>query len=219
MSDTTTLKSIPRTDLGTRAARQLRANNQIPAVIYGHGETPETITFSLRDIEIALAHGARTLNVDIAGTTKPYLIKQVQYDYLGQDPVHLDLTRVNLDERVKVRVGIELRGVPKGVGDGGVLDQAMADIEVECLVTAIPETFHPFVTELAVGESLLVKDLELPSGVVAMVDDEERVASVRAPAVVVDDEEAAEEGGEGSSEPERIGRVRKDEAGEAEGQA
>ncbi len=199
-----------RTKVGTRVSRALRATGRLPAVIYGHGEPVEMISRLRHDVEVALTHGARLLEVDHRGTSKQYLIKDVQYDHLDATLLHVDLTRVDMDERVKVRVGIELRGVPKGVSEGGVLDQLMQDIEVECIVTEIPDTLHPVVAQLHVGESLLVKELDLPPGVVARADPEAQVAMVRALATAEVDE-VAEEGEEKTEEPERIGRVRKEE--------
>ena len=208
--ETETLKAVARTATGTRLARKSREAGMMPAVIYGHGEPTQSITLEFRDVESALTHGARTLQLALGGSTEQYLIKQVQYDHLGATPIHMDLTRVSMDELVKVRVGIELRGIPKGVADGGLLDQNMADIEIECKVIEIPEMIRPFVTELAIGESLLVKDLELPPGVVAVTNPEDRVATVRA-VVAEPVAEDAEEVEETTSQPERIGRIRKDE--------
>ena len=210
----TTLRGEKRTATGTRVARALRAAGKLPAVIYGHGEKPESITLEQHEVEVALAHGARTLEVQIGKNKKPYLIKKVQYDHFATTPIHLDLTRVDLTELVRVRVGIELRGTPKGIADGGILDQLMAELEVECTVTVIPDTLHPLVTDLGVGDSLLVKDLELPEGVAALADAEDRVATVKVLAIHEEETETPEqEGEESSEEPERIGRVRKDDEG------
>jgi len=190
----------------------MRATGRLPAIIYGHGEAPESVSLAHHEVEVALAHGARTLQVELNGTVKPYLIKAAQYDHLATNLVHLDLARVDLHERVKVRVGIEPRGIAKGIHDGGVLDQQMAQIEVECVVTEIPGTLHPLVTHLALGDSLLVKDLQLPPGVVALADPNERIATVRllaaevvAPVAPIEGEAAA------TAEPERIGRIKKEE--------
>jgi large subunit ribosomal protein L25 len=102
--------------------------------------------------------------------------------------------------------------VPKGVAEGGVLDQHMVELEIECLVTDIPETLHPLVEHLHVGDSLLVKDLELPPNVVALDDPDARIATVSELAIAETEEGEAVEGeGADSTEPERIGRVRKDE--------
>ena len=211
-----TLKAEPRRSVGTLVSRKMRAKGLLPAVIYGHGEPPEPVSLANHEVEVALEHGARTLNVELNGTAKQYLIKEVQYDHLNQTPIHLDLARVDLDERVRVKVGIELRGAPKGLTEGGLLDQNMADIEVECLVAQIPETLHPVVTHLGLNETLLVKDLELPQGVVAMADGEELVASVRPVAAAPEPEETVE-GEQETAEPERIGRARKDEEEETKG--
>ena len=208
--ETLVLKGERRDGVGTRLSRALRAAGRVPAIVYGHGEKPETLSLNLHEVMIGLAHGARTFEVEVGGSKNQFLIKEVQYDHMDSTPIHLDLTRVDMNERVTVSVGIELRGTPKGTADGGVLEQHHADIEVECLVSQIPETLHPLVTELALGESLLVKDLGLPSGVTTTLDADERIASVRAQTAETEDE--SEEGEEGdSNEPERIGRVRKDD--------
>ena len=205
-----TIKAEPRATSGTQRARAMRGAGRLPAVIYGHGEPPESVSLAHHEVEVALAHGARTLQVDLKGEVKPYLIKAVQYDHLATTLVHLDLARVDLHERVRVRVGIEPRGVPKGIHEGGILDQQLGQIEVECLVTEIPDTLHPVVTHLALGDSLLVKDLVLPPGVVALADSNERIATVRMLAAEVVAPVAPVEGAEVVAEPERIGRIKKE---------
>ncbi len=204
-----TLKAERRMPKGSRVAQAVREAGRLPAIIYGHGEEPEAISLVAHEVLVALAHGQRTLRVEVGGQTKPYLIKEVQYDYLAQDPIHMDLARVDLDERVTVNVSIELRGVPKGVHEGGILDHMLANIEVECRVADIPDTLRPVVTELGLNESLRVADLELPEGDVSKTASDERVAMVRVLAAAVEDEteEAAETETE-ASQPERIGRVR-----------
>ncbi len=205
------LKAEPRTQIGTRVSRKMRKEGYVPGIIYGHGGEPEPITLLAHDIEMSLAHGARTLSVELGGKASQYLIKEVQYDHLGIELIHIDLTRVDLTERVKVMVGIELRGEPKGVHEGGILDQLMPEIEVECLMADIPDTLHPLVTELGVGDTLLVKDLEFASGVVPLADPEDRVAMVHARAAAAEPEEEAEAEEGAASEPEMIGRARKEE--------
>ena len=209
---TVQLKGEPRQTSGTRTARAIRKSGKLPVVIYGHGEAPESIALVQHDVEIALKHGARTLEVDVNGQVKPYLIKNIQYDHFATTPIHMDLTRVDLTERVRVRVGIELRGVPKGIHDGGVLDQSMGQIEVECIVTEIPNTLHPVVTHLGLGESLFVKDLQLPPGVTPIAEPNDRIATVRVPiAEAAEAAVPAQEGEAATAEPERIGRIRKEE--------
>jgi large subunit ribosomal protein L25 len=210
--ETTTLTATPREGTGTKVARRERQAGRLPAIIYGHRETPEPVTLLAHDIDVQLAHGARVLNVDLNGRRGQYLIKEVQYDYRGTTPIHLDLMRVDLDEQVRVSVAIELRGTPKGLSDGGVLEQNLNELEVECLVTQIPETLRPLISHLGVNETLLVKDLELPEGVKALHDPEERVATIR---VLAEEPEAeAEVTEEEAAQPEIIGR-KKEEAEES----
>ncbi|MEK6676586.1 MAG: 50S ribosomal protein L25 [Planctomycetota bacterium] len=210
-----TIKGQPRTKIGTRESRRVRLLGELPSVIYGHKEPPEAVMFTRHDMELALKHGARMLQVELGGAVKPCLIKAVQYDHLFKHAIHVDLTRVDLNERVRVKVGIELRGIPKGVSEGGVLEQYLAEIDVECLVTEIPNTLHPAVGHLTLGQSLLIKDLVLPPGVEAVSSPTDRIASVRE-LVVAPVAEAPVEGAEAPAEPERIGRVRKDEPEEGE---
>lgn len=212
-----TLKAAPRQAVGTRVTRRLRESGMIPAIIYGHGEPPVTITLSHRDVEFALDHHQRSLKVDIEGETKQYLIKEVQYDHLGQTPIHLDLARVDLHELVQVVIGIELRGVPKGVTDGGVLDQNLAEIEVECVMTDIPDTLKPLVNHLGVDEFLAVKDLKLPPGVKVLTPGDERVCTVRPLVEEPEVEAEAVEGEEETAEPEVISRGKKEQEEESEG--
>lgn len=213
-----TLKATPRKKSGTRDSRRLRREGLIPAVVYGHGETPEHVALAFHEVEVALAHGARTLTLDTSGKKQTCLIKEVQHDHLDLHPIHVDLARVSADERVRVKVGIELRGTPKGISEGGVLDLVMGEIEVECLVFEIPDVLHPVVTHLGLGESLRVKDLVLPPGVKPLADPEDRVASVRLLSVAPEAPPPAEGEEAAVAEPERIGRVRKEEEGEEEGE-
>ncbi len=206
--ESVTLSASRREKMGTNHSRRLREKGQLPAILYGHGEDPEPISLPAHEAGVELHHGARVLELALEGKKGQFLIKNVQYDYLGTTPIHLDLVRVDLNETVTLRVGIELKGTPKGLSDGGMLDQHMTDIEVECMVTNIPETFTPMVVHLGVGDSLLVKDLELGTGVKSLADPEDRVATVTMMAEEVEEPEApAEE----EAQPAVIGKGKKEE--------
>lgn len=211
--DTVTLKAERRYHHGRKSCRRIREQGRLPAIIYGHGETPESITLNAHDFVMAIGHGARTMTLDLGGKQSPYLIKEVQYDYLGSKPIHVDFVRVDLTEKVRVKVGIELRGVPIGVGHGGILDQPLVEVEVECLAMNIPDTFHPVVKDLEVGQSLYVRDLVLPEGVRVLNDPDEVIAAVRVLQEKATVEPVAEPGAE-PQQPERIGRVRPEEPAE-----
>ena len=123
--------------------------------------------------------------------------------------------RVSLDERVEVTVPLELKGTPKGEAEGGVLQQIVAELEIECLVTDIPSVIVHNVSEMKLDVVLHIKELKLPPGVKALQDVDLVVAQVKA----IEEEAAAPAAGEeGSAEPEVIGRKAEDAAA-AEGEA
>lgn len=208
-----TLKAQRRTEVGTRFARRLRNRGRVPCIIYGHGLTPETISLDGHDFSVALTHGHHVLELDLEGAATHCLIKDIQYDHMGIAPIHADLLRVDMNERVRVTVGVELRGVPKGVTHGGLLEQPLTEVEVECLALNIPDMLHPVVTQLEVGDSIYARDLPLPEGVTLVTAPDERIATVRAMSAAPEVEAAPPVEGEAAAaaEPERIGRVRAEE--------
>jgi large subunit ribosomal protein L25 len=154
-----------------------------------------------------LHHGTHLFDLSLDGKNEKVLVKEVQYDHLGMEVLHVDFARVSLDERVEVTVPLELKGEPKGEADGGVLQQIVAELELECLVTEIPDAIRHNVAEMALGDVLHIKDLQLPPGAKALQDEDLIVATVKEIA-----EEAPAEVAEGAAEPEVIGR--KPEEGE-----
>jgi len=210
--DTEIISAARRETMGTKAARRLREAGQMPAIIYGRGSDPQAIVLPAHEVEVALQRGSHLLQLSLDGSELQYLIKDVQYDYLGTTPMHLDLAQVDIHEVVEVSVPIELRGTPVGLGEGGALDQVMVDLPIRCKVTDIPESIRPNVTRLKLGETLHVSDLELPEGVEAVAEGTESVVIIRALAAA---EEAPEVGeAEETAEPEVIGREKKEEESE-----
>jgi large subunit ribosomal protein L25 len=196
-----TLKATNRTEYGTRAAKQLRKGGKVPGVMYGHGEDTQSVTLNQHDIELALLHGERLLEIDVEGKKQNVLIKEVQYDTFGHEILHIDLTRVNLDERVELTVVIHLVGDPAGAKEGGVLQQSEAEVQIECPVHSIPEEIKHVVTEMQLNDRLYMKDLILPEGASLLSDADTIVATV---AELAEEEEAPAEGEE-AAEPEVIG--------------
>ena len=195
------LKATKRDELGTHRVRRLRTQGLIPAIIYGHGKAAEPITLSEHDVKAAILHGERLLELDLAGTKQNVLIKDVQYDTFGQEVLHVDLARVELDERVEVTVPIVLRGTPAGADEGGVLRQIASEARIECLVRAIPEEIRVMVSGLNVGESIPMGDLELPEAARLLDQPDSPVCTVT---LVAEEIEApAEE--EAPAQPEVVG--------------
>jgi large subunit ribosomal protein L25 len=191
----------PRSELGTRANRRLRESGLLPGVIYGHKEAVVPVTLPRKEVVEFIDRGAHLFDLSLEGKSEKVLIKEVQYDHLGIEVIHVDFARVSLDEKVKVTVPLELKGTPKGEADGGVLQQIISELEVECLVTEIPDAIRHNVNDMALNDVVHIKDLKLPQGVRVLQDGELIVATVKEILEVV---AAAVE--EGAAEPEVIGR-------------
>lgn len=177
-----------RTELGTRANRKLRGTGFIPAVIYGHKEAVVSVTIPRKEVTRHIEHGAHLFELALDGKTETVLVKDVQYNHFGNEVLHVDFARVSLTETVTVVVPLELKGTPKGEEEGGVLNQVLADLEVECLVSDIPEIIVHNVSDMGLDAVLHIKDLKLPAGVKALQDEDLVVATVG----IVEEEEPAE---------------------------
>jgi large subunit ribosomal protein L25 len=181
-----------REGTGKGVARKLRAAGRIPGVLYGRGEPPQSVVLDPRALERVIATsdaGMNTLiDLNIAGSRdraeRVVLVKELQRDPVRGAPLHVDFYQVDLTATIEVKVPIVLRGRPKGVElSGGILDQALRELDVECLPRAIPESITLDVSELEIGSSIHVRDLALPEGVVLRSDPDLSVASVITPKV------------------------------------
>jgi large subunit ribosomal protein L25 len=194
-----------RTALGSRANKRLRDAGKLPGVVYGHKEAIIPVTLPKKEVVGYLNHGQHLFDIAIDGKSEKVLIKEVQYDHLGIEVIHVDFARVSLDEKVELTVSIELKGEPKSDIEG-VLQQIMNEIEIECLVTDIPDIIRVNVSEMKLDDVIHVKDLKLPPGVKALADEDQIVVQLKE--VVEESTEAAE--GD-TAEPEVIGKKKEDE--------
>ena len=181
-----------REGTGKGVARKLRAAGRIPGVLYGRGEPPQSVVLDPRALERVITTsdaGMNTLiDLNIAGSRdraeRVVLVKELQRDPVRGAPLHVDFYQVDLTATIEVKVPIVLRGRPRGVElSGGILDQALRELDVECLPRAIPESITLDVSELEIGSSIHVRDLALPEGVVLRSDPDLSVASVITPKV------------------------------------
>ena len=208
MAQTAQITAKPRNELGSRANKRLRDAGMLPGVIYGHKEAVVPVTLPKKEVVNHLSHGTHLFELGLEGKNETVLVKEVQYDHLGLEVLHVDFARVSLDEKVEVTVPLELKGEPKGEAEGGVLQQIVAELEIECLVTDIPSVIVHNVSEMKLDDVLHIKELKLPPGVKALQDEDQVVAQVKA----IEEEAAPAEAAEGAAEPEVIGR--KPEEGE-----
>lgn len=205
-----TIQGEPRQLGGKHANDRLRRRGLVPAVVYGHGLQPEYVALSRHDTELALAHMQHVIRMKIDGGEEQYLIKDVQYDHLQQVPIHLDLMRVDPNERVRVKVPLELRGTPQGTLKGGTLVHVTPELEVECLLLRIPESIRARVDHLDLNEMLHVREIEVPSDVTVLNNPDDIIAVVHPPRGTTAAEIEAEAPAE-SAEPEVIGKGPKEE--------
>jgi large subunit ribosomal protein L25 len=181
---------------GKSVTRKLRAQGQVPGVVYGAGIEPTPIVIEDLALAKVLRGGANAL-VDLHGAKalegKPVLVKEVQRDPLSRRVVHCDLYAVNLRARLDVEVPLHYVGTPKGVAlDGGVMEPLLRVLEVSCMPLAIPESIDIDVSNLAIGDALYVKDLVLPPDVVSKIDAETTIVHVVAPRLEEEPAAAAE---------------------------
>jgi large subunit ribosomal protein L25 len=212
MAEALKLKAQPRTGLGTAVARRLRKAGQIPAVVYGHKEATVSLTINHDEVFKAIRLGTRLVDLDVDSKLEKALIRDVQWDYLGKDILHVDFARVSADEKLHLEVRVEIRGIAPGIAQGGNLVQPLHSLHVECLATNIPESIRVSVAELKLNEAIHVKEIKLPEGVTVSNDPDAIVVQVSL--AKVEAEAAAVPGAEGAAEPEIIGK--KPEEGEEE---
>jgi large subunit ribosomal protein L25 len=214
MAETVEFVTQPRLGRGSQAARKLRRQGLVPAVLYGHKEETVAVSLNADELGKAIRHGARVVDLQADGKVQKALIRELQWDHLGKELLHVDFARVAVDERVVVTVPLEIRGVAPGVTAGGVLDQPMHSLSVECLAISLPNSIRVAINEMQIGSVIHVRDLILPEGVTAMGDADAVVVQVKAP--LVEAEAPAAPAEPGAAEPELIGRQKPAEEEEAE---
>ncbi len=212
------LKAEARSELGSKRAAKLRLAGRIPAIIYGHGQKPQTVTLDAHDFAEGLHHGHRLFGVEFGGKKEKLLVKDVQYDYLGKKIIHADLIRVDLGEKVKVEVPLVFKGTPAGAHEGGLLEEHRDHIEIECAVTDIPEAIDVSIKNLKVGDSLHARDIVLAPGIKLITEPDTLLITCHLPVVAAVEETAAEAVVAEPTAPEVI-TERKPKEGEEEAQA
>lgn len=199
---TASLSASVRAETGKGAARKIRQAGNIPAVIYGHGREPQSLTLNTRDTDKLLktiAISSTVIELDIDGKTARTLIREVQRHPFKRTITHIDFQELVAGETVSVQIPIVYVGVPEGVRlEGGLLDQIMHQLHVEVDPSSIPNHIDVDVSALKVGKSLHVSDLVLAAGIKVLDEPGNTVCIVQVPKVAV---EAVVDG---AAEPEVI---------------
>ena len=210
------LKAEPRSEIGRSAARRLKARGIVPAVVYGGKEKSQPLQVSARDINAMLSHASGEnilVELEIAGSkgTRTALLQEVQHSPVGGDILHVDFHAISMDEKITADVPLEPLGLATGVKNfGGLLEQNLRALAIECLPADLPDRITVDVSQLNIGDSIHVRDIQLPSGVTAKVQPDLTAFSVVAP--VVEEEPVVAEA-EAAAGPEVI--TEKKEEGEA----
>lgn len=203
------LKAERREGTGTGAARKLRRDGYVPAVVYGHGEESRNLKVEEQELRqllesISVDNTLVDLHVEDSEPRK-VLIREVQSHAWKPKLLHVDFFHIREDEEIRVAVPIEYVGTPEGVSqDGGILQTNRNHLEVECLPGEIPEVFEVDVTELEIGDSLHVADINT-GGVRPLEDLDLTLCVVVPPTIIEVTEEEPEEVELEELEPELIG--------------
>ncbi len=188
---------------GTKGAtHQSRRDGEIPGVLYGGGKEPVSLAVNGREFDrLVHAEGVHAIVKltfsDGSGNDSPAMLKAVQRHNLRYNVTHADFVRIRLDEKIRTMVSVELTGRCHGVAEGGLLEHQLREVEVECLALDVPAALYLDITDLGIGQSYHVSQIEVPADVVIMNDLADSVVSVHMPRVsssetVVETEEGAE---------------------------
>ncbi|MCC7418681.1 MAG: 50S ribosomal protein L25 [Planctomycetaceae bacterium] len=165
MADEAKLIAVKRAENGTAACRRLRQRGLIPGNVYGHKQAAVPITVPAEGLSAALATGHRLIHLDVDGTPDTVMIRELQWDAFGREMHHVDLLRIDPNEKITLDVPLETRGQAPGTLTGGHLEQPVRTVSVECLVAKIPDKIFVRIGNLQIGGSIYARDLELPDGV------------------------------------------------------
>jgi large subunit ribosomal protein L25 len=221
------VEAAPRTTRGKNEARRLRLTGRVPAVLYGGKGEAVTLAVNAKQVGAILRSesGHNTLfQVDLGGKHEPAILKDWLVDPITGRLLHVDLLRIAMDVRMRVKVPVHTFGEPSGVKvQGGVFEIVTREVEVECLPADIPTEFKADVSGLALNQALRAGDLQLDPNKIKLITDKDRVLA-HVVALKVEEEKPAEAVAAESAapaEPEVIKKGKKEEEGEegAEGEA
>src|SRR5205085_5980066 len=183
------LKAETRTNVGRSAVRKLRARGLIPAVIYGGKNEPQALQVAAREINAMMSHASGEnvlveLEIEGEGSSRTALVQEVQHSPVGGEIRHVDFHAISMDEMIQAEVPLEPVGIPVGVKTfGGLLEQSLRVLAIECLPGDLPDRITVDVSQLNIGDSIHVREIQFPSGVTPKVPPDLTAFSVLAPTV------------------------------------
>jgi len=158
-----------RDKLGTSTARRIRNQGLVPGNVYGHKQDPASIVLEADAVSGLVKSGARVVDLTVDGAEQKALVKEVQWDTFSVNVLHVDFLRVDVDERVRLEVPLQLKGTSPGVVAGGVLEIPHHTVSIECLAVEVPDFIQARIAHLNIGDALHVSDLQdVPPGVTVL---------------------------------------------------
>ncbi|UCC73037.1 MAG: 50S ribosomal protein L25/general stress protein Ctc [Gemmatimonadota bacterium] len=208
------LEAQLRSDTGKGAARSLRRQGYVPAVIYGSGEETRSCQVEWKQVErLVMSGSSESTIIDLKlddGSTSSVLIREVQVHPYRSEVLHIDFLAVHKGEKVKLEVPVRMVGVAPGVKEGGIMEHLRHDVEIRCIPSKIPEALELDVSGMNIGDTVTVADLVRLEGVEILSDAAAAIASLVPPAVhkveEVEEVEEVEAAPEEEAEPELVGR-------------
>ncbi|MBI3316796.1 MAG: 50S ribosomal protein L25/general stress protein Ctc [Candidatus Omnitrophica bacterium] len=184
------LQAKPRAEVGKKSTKAVRTRGALPAILYGHGIKPLALEIVTRDFQTALHTKAGEnvlIDLQVSGLQlkeSTCRIKDIQHHPITDEVAHVDFTVISLTEKIQVKVPLVTQHAEEaaGVKEGGVLDVVHHEIEVECLPTQIPEKIIVDVKAMKIGDSVHMREIQLPAGVECKIDADEVIVALHPPA-------------------------------------
>ena len=199
------IEAKKRETSGSRKARSMRREGIVPGVIYSEGKEAVSLAFDFRELSYFLyhAHGLVDLKIEGEKAVQKCVLKEVHYHPVTESVMHVDFYGVNMSETLQISVPINLVGTPEGLKMGGILEQTLRELRIECLPADIPDGFEVDISGLELGDTMHVSNLSFEN-ITILNDESEAIAQVRLPRIVqeVEELEEGEEGEEGDVDAE-----------------
>ena len=198
-----------RESVGKKSTKEIRRDGKIPSTLYFKGDEPESIAIDKIELYKALKSDQRVYEVELGGESQYVMVKAVQYHPVTDEIIHLDFMRVRRSEKMTISVPLVLVGKPIGVVEGGILSQALNQIEISCFPTNVPDQIEVNVDKMELNSSISVADVSTDDKEVEILSSSEiNVATITAPSVekeetVSDDDTVIDEDKDDSSEDQK----------------
>ena len=177
-----------RESVGKKSTKAIRRDGKIPSTLYFKGDEPESIAIDKIKLYQALKSDQRVYEVELGGESQYVMVKAVQYHPVTDEIIHLDFMRVRRSEKMTISVPLVLVGKPIGVVEGGILSQALNQIEISCFPTNVPDQIKVNVDKMELNSSISVADVSIDDEEVEILSSAEiNVATITAPSVEVEE--------------------------------